>query len=131
MKLGVLGALLLVPTVASAEGRQLYLDAAGQAADLDFVGEARSDGMVMARQVLPAADRPLVGGISDGPSLAVAQSRIIYMNKNGVTLSPGNNDSRTNRSTIASQATTIAAWNVSAANWATTMSCMRDLFSRF
>jgi len=131
MKLGVLGALLLVPAVASAEGRQLYLNAAGEAQDLEFVGEARADGLVMARQVLPASERPIVGDFSDGPNLAVAQSRIIYMNKNGVTLAPGNNDSRTNKSTIVTQTTTFAAWNVTAANWATTMSCMRDLFSRF
>jgi Big-like domain-containing protein len=131
MKRAVLGTLLLVPAVASAESRQLYLNAAGEASNLDFVGEAREDGLVMARQVLPASDQPIVGGVSDGPNLAVAQSRIVYMNKNGVTLAPGNNDSRTNKSTIVTQTTTFAAWNVSAANWSTVMTCMRDLFLRF
>src|SRR5215510_5131678 len=106
MMRAVLGTLLLVPAVAAAEGR-LYLNASGEASDLDFVGEARQDGLVMARQVLPASDRPIVSGVTDGPSLAVAQSRIIYMNKIGVTLSPGNNDSRTNRSTIVNQTTAI------------------------
>ena len=131
MKLGVLGALLLVPAVASADGRQLYLNATGEAGLLDWVGTERGDGLVMARQVLPASDQPTVGGIKDGPNNAVALSRIVYMNKNGVTLSPGNNDARINRSTIVQQATTFAAWNVSAANWSTVMTCMRDLFSRF
>src|SRR5690606_31569114 len=70
-------------------------------------------------------------GVEDGAIAAVAQSRIIYLNKNGVTLSPGNNDARTNRSTIVTQTTAIPAWNVSAANWQATVSCFRDLFARF
>ncbi|HEY5922493.1 MAG TPA: Ig-like domain-containing protein [Kofleriaceae bacterium] len=132
MKLGVLGALLLVPAVASAD-RQLYLNAAGEASELDWVGTERGDGLVMARQVMPASTQVPVSGINDGegPNQAVALSRIVYMNKNGVTLSPGNNDARTNRSTIVTQTTTFAAWNTSAANWSTVMTCMRDLFSRF
>ncbi|HEY5946945.1 MAG TPA: Ig-like domain-containing protein [Kofleriaceae bacterium] len=132
MKLGVLGALsLLIPSVAAADGFSLYLNATGQAADFDFVGDPRGDGLVMARQVLPSSDRPIVSDVSTGPIAAVAQSRIIYMNKNGVTLAPGNNDSRTNKSTIVTQTTTFAAWNVTATNWSTVMSCMRDLFARF
>jgi hypothetical protein len=98
---------------------------------MDFVGADRGDGVIMARQVLPAATSgmpSLEGGVLPA---VLAQSRVIYMNKNGVTLTPGNNDSRTNRSTIASQSTTLAAWNVSAANWQAVMSCTRDLFARF
>jgi hypothetical protein len=132
MKFGFLGALLLVPTVAAADGRQLYLDAAGEAALLDFVGSDRGDGVVMARQVLPASDSPIVHGIGDGgPKSALALSRIVYLNKNGVTLSPGNNDSRTNRSTIVNATTSIPAWNVTAANWTATVTCMRELFAPF
>ncbi len=130
MKLGVLGALLLVPSIAAADGRAQVISASGEAPLFGFVG-ADQGGRVMARQVLPARDGVLVDGMSDGPNLAVAQSRIIYMNKNGVTLSPGNNDARTNRSTIVTQTTTFAAWNVSATNWSSVMSCMKDLFSRF
>ncbi|HEU4615886.1 MAG TPA: Ig-like domain-containing protein, partial [Kofleriaceae bacterium] len=79
-------------------------------------------------QVLPAQNSTptVVNDIK-----AVAQSRIIYLNKNGVTLSPGDNDSRTNKSTIVNQTTSIAAWNVSAANWQSTVDCFRDLFARF
>ncbi|HEX5064000.1 MAG TPA: Ig-like domain-containing protein [Kofleriaceae bacterium] len=131
MKLGVMGAVLLVPSIAAADAR-LFMNAAGEANDLDFVGESRGDGLVMARQVLPAPDQPIVNGLSDGPKQAVlAQSKIIYLNKNGVTLSPGNNDSRTNRSTIVTQTTSIPAWNVTAANWAAVVSCTKDLFARF
>jgi MYXO-CTERM domain-containing protein len=132
MKLGVLGALVLVPSIAAADGpRQTWLDAAGEASVFDFVGESRPDGRVMARQVLPVPDSPVVSGIGTGPSQAVAQSRIIYLNKNGVTLAPGNNDARTNRSTIVTQTTTFAPWNVSATDWQATVSCFRDLFARF
>jgi hypothetical protein len=127
MKLGVMGALLLLPTVAAADGRMYP---SGEAPEYGFVG-ADVGGLVMARQVLPASTQPNVGGVGDGVSNAVALSRIIYMNKNGVTLAPGNNDARTNKSTIVNQTTTFAAWNVSATNWASVMSCMRDLFSRF
>src|SRR5690348_15854563 len=97
MKLGVLG-LLLVPSLAAADAPRLYLNAAGEAKDLDFVGEARSDGRVMARQVLPAPDRLELSSVTTGPVSAVlAQSKVIYLNKNGVTLAPGNNDARTNK----------------------------------
>jgi MYXO-CTERM domain-containing protein len=130
MKLGVLGALLLVPTVAAADVPRQLISPAGEAPEYGFVGADRG-GMIMARQVLPASGSPVVSGMGDGQSTALAQSRIVYMNKNGVTLSPGNNDARTNRSTIVTQTTTFAAWNVSAANWSTVMTCMRDLFSRF
>jgi uncharacterized protein (TIGR03382 family) len=130
MKLGVLGALLLVPAVASADHPRQYIDAAGLAPEFGFVGATRGDGLVMARQVLPADNMLPVGGVSDGAK-ALALSRIVYLNKNGVTLQPGNNDARINRSTIVTQATTIPAWNVSAANWQTTLTCVRDLFARF
>ena len=130
MKLGPFGAFLLLPSVAFA-GQAI--SPAGTAPDYGFVGDTRGDGMVMARQVIPASDNVPLSGINGGgtPSQAVALSRIIYLNKNGVTLAPGDNDSRTNKSTIVSQTTSIPAWNVSAADWQTTVSCFRDLFSRF
>lgn len=131
MKLGVLGAFLLVPAVASAEQPWRAIVPSGTALEYEFVGATRGDGLVMARQVLPAGDLPRDPVVGDGPVKALAQSRIIYLNKNGVTLSPGNNDSRTNRSTIVTQTTAIPAWNVSAANWQSVVSCMRDLFARF
>ena len=122
----VVGALLLGPSLASADIVRRQIEPAGSAPEYGFVGELRTDGRVLARQVLPAS--------TEGGSTAVAalaQSKIVYLNKNGVTLAPGNNDARTNKSTIVTQATTIAPWNVSAANWQTTVTCMRDLFARF
>ncbi|MEO8707098.1 MAG: Ig-like domain-containing protein [Kofleriaceae bacterium] len=89
--------------------------------------EPNQDDLRFARQVVPATPLPTT---SDG-SAALAQSRVIYLNKNGVTLSPGNNDSRTNRSSIAQQQTTIAPWNVSATTWNATVACVRELFQPF
>src|SRR5688572_26714874 len=129
MKLGLLGALVLVPAVASAgEHPRQSIIAPGFAPEFGFVGAERSDGLVMARQVLPASDMPVV---QDATIKTLAQSRIVYLNKNGVTLAPGNNDARTNRSTIVTQTTSIPAWNVSATNWQATLTCMRELFAPF
>ena len=96
--------LVLVPSVAVAEGEltttppQLYGLVAGPptASHITFV-----------RQMLPA----------NGPNTiaALAQSKTIYLNKDGVTLTPGNNDSRTNRSSLVGSTRTVPAWNVSAA----------------
>ena len=112
--------LVLVPSVAVAEGEltttlpQLYGLVAGPptASHITFV-----------RQMLPA----------NGPNTiaALAQSKTIYLNKDGVTLTPGNNDSRTNRSSLVGSTRTVPAWNVSAANWAATLTCMQDMFARW
>jgi len=118
------GALLLAPALADAEVRTLQ-PAGMSAAVGDFVaGPATIDDLKFARQVLP----PTITGEN---TAAVAQSRVIYLNKNGVTLLPGENDARTNRSSIATTQTAIPAWNPSATTWAATVSCMRDLFAPF
>ena len=124
----VTGALLLGPSIAAAEQPARAIKAHGAAATYDFVAtQPNPDDLQFARQVLPPTN-PTNGG---NTTVALAQSRIIYLNKNGVTLTPGNNDARTNRSTIASQATTIAPWNVPVATWNATVACMRDLFAPF
>lgn len=116
-------AVLLAPALAAGEVRAIK--AAGTAAYGEFVATpASADDLRFARQVLPPSDRP------EGTA-ALAQSRVIYLNKNGVTLQPGVNDARTNRSSIATAQTTIPAWAVSATTWSDTVSCMRDLFSAY
>jgi MYXO-CTERM domain-containing protein len=105
----LIGALLLVPSLAFADSR--------------FVVESKPGFNVdFARQVLPSSGKP------EG---AIAQSRIIYLNHTGALLRPGDNDSRTNYSSIVSQQTQIPAWNTSTQTWTDTVSCFRDLFSRF
>jgi MYXO-CTERM domain-containing protein len=103
-----LAALLLLPSLAYADSR--------------FVVEPRPGfDVAFARQVLPAS----------GPSAAVAQSRVIYLNHTGALLRPGGNDSRTNYSSIVDQQVQIPAWSTDAQTWADTVSCFRDLWSRF
>ena len=62
---------------------------------------------------------------------ALAQSKVIYLNHTGITLLPGDDDSRTNRSSIVGAQASVPAWNTSATNWAATVACMTDMFSRF
>ena len=94
---------------------------------------------VSARQLIPEAVAPhrSVADASAGAAAAqasppTAQSRIIYLNRNGATLSPAaTNDSRANRSTIASKSTTVPRWNASAEMWGDTVQCMREIFAPF
>lgn len=123
----LVGALVLLPAVASAEVAVRPLKAPGTAAYGDIVaGTPTINDLQLARQVLPPTGDQTTTGVQ-----ALAQSKVIYLNKNGVTLQPGNNDARTNRSTLASQATTLPAWNVSPTVWTATVSCMKELFAPF
>ncbi len=91
-----------------------------------------NDGVQFARQVLPptAGAGQQLGDVGSLPALA--QSRIIYLNKTGVTLRPGNeNDARNNISTIAASLVNMPAWNPPAQLWTDTVTCMKDMFSRF
>jgi len=119
-------AYLVLPALVDASPRATKVPGAAAIGDI-VAGPATLDDLVFARQVLPPGE-PVV---SEPGAIAIAQSRIIYLNKNGVTLTPGNNDARTNRSTIATQQTAIPAWNASPAVWASTVDCMRELFAPF
>lgn len=113
----VAGALLLASLPARAE--------VAEVADFAIVASEPSiDDLVFARQVLPAS-RPA------GDASAVAASRVVYLNRRGVTLSPGHNDARTNHSTLVKQATTIPPWTVGDTMWTETVACIRELFSPF
>src|SRR5262245_49384478 len=79
-------------------------------------------GITLERKLLPAANTD---------PAAVAQSRIIYLNHNGVTLRPGDDDSRANTSSIISGLSTVPKWNVSDATWQATVACFKDIWSRF
>ena len=68
---------------------------------------------------------------TDVAPAARAQSRTIYLNKNGVTLTPGANDSRMNRSSIIASQVTVPAWNVSSAVWTQTVTCLREMFAPY
>lgn len=128
----VISVLLLGPSIASGdEARLRPIDFPGQAPELGFVGAEREDGLVLARQVLPAQATPPAPHVAGVRDVAAAQSRIIYLNKDGVTLLPGANDSRNNRSSIVTQQTALQGWNVDPATWQETVACMRELFAPF
>lgn len=81
-------------------------------------------GRAFARQILPP--QPKAAGTSD-----LAQSRTIFLNRSGVTLRPGINDSRLQTSSIVEAATSITPWEIDDEMWFETMDCMRDLFAPF
>jgi hypothetical protein len=77
-------------------------------------------------------EAPLGGSPMQLPSVAEhAPPTIIFMNRMGGTYVPGDNDSRTNRSSIPSRTSQVNPWNVSAAGWQEVMDCMTAQFSRF
>jgi MYXO-CTERM domain-containing protein len=109
MRLGVLAAIICSPAIASADYRIV-------------AGAPNIDAQSFARQVIPA---------ESAPSGSVAQSKVIFLNRGGITLTPGDNDARTNKSTLAKQPTQIPAWTTSETTWNATVSCMKELFAPF
>ncbi len=91
-----------------------------------FVAAAQPDarGLRFARQVLP----PRITAISGDPR---ATSRVIYLNRDGALLTPGDNDSRRDQSSIVTEPVLITPWDVDDDTWDETMSCMRDMYARF
>ncbi len=90
---------------------------------LGWIGsEARADGQPRdLMQVIPA--------ITVKPAAATAW--VLYLNKNGGTFTPGNNDSRTNVSSVPQQTSVIAPWNVSATDWQTVVTCIQQEFAAY
>ncbi|MDB4955660.1 MAG: hypothetical protein JWO36_3229 [Myxococcales bacterium] len=132
MKLGttLFGLVLMFPSIASAEIRDVMVD--GDAQPYGFVTDAQpaAGGLMFARQVLPGnPNGPTVSFPSATPALA--QSRIIFLSHNGVTLRPGNNDARTNTSSIVNAQVAIPAWNTTPQVWADTVACFRDIWSKY
>jgi hypothetical protein len=93
----------------------------GTARPLEFVATPRSD-LVFARQVLPAAAATGTGR---------AQSRIIYLNPDGVILYPGKNDSSRDISSVVAEPTLIEAWDTDELTWALTAQCVAEIYAPF
>jgi MYXO-CTERM domain-containing protein len=69
---------------------------------------------------------------SIGPSqVYLGTTTIIYMNKSGATLTPGTNDSRTNRSSVVGQTSAIPAFEGTATEWNNIMTCVRTIFAPY
>ncbi|HEX3762368.1 MAG TPA: MYXO-CTERM sorting domain-containing protein [Kofleriaceae bacterium] len=85
---------------------------------------ARARGYALARQVLPAR--------ATSPAAEQrAQSRVIYLNRDGVLLRPGDNDSTRQISSVVSVPTEIAGWDVDDDTWSDTVACIQDLYAAF
>lgn len=89
-----------------------------------WVWDGGAEGPRFARQVLPAT-------LAATAPAGLAKSRTIYLNRLGAALTPGQNNSQTNTSTIVPRAVHVPGWSPSAADWAATVACMRDVWSRF
>ena len=114
--------LLSLPAIATAETNSSPLEP--YAAPVQgWMSAQRGDGLQTVRQVLPASHGTDV--------LAAGTPLIIYVNRTGVTLTPGDNDSRNNRSTLVDQTTAIPAYQTSDAAWAEIMSCFRKIYEPF
>ena len=86
---------------------------------LGWIGaDASGPGLHDVMQVIPAPTH----------TQAATTAWVLYLNHNGGTFTPGNNDSRTQTSSIPTNTSQIAPWNISAANWAAFVSCLKDEF---
>ena len=112
--------ILAAPAHASHPEQAVRLE--GTARQYEFVASAvNSAGLTYARQVLPAQANASV----------MALSRTIYLNRNGVILRPGDNDSQSDVSSIVQQPTQINGWDTDDDTWAATVGCIQDIYSRF
>jgi len=103
--------------------QQVKVEGTGpQAADRTFVVSAQPStrGHIFARQVLPRSSGALR-----------AASRVIYLNHDGVLLTPGDNDSRQQRSSVVQEPVFITPWEVDDQMWSETVACVRNIYSHF
>jgi hypothetical protein len=104
MRCRLLLVVLLLPAVASARPR---------------VEIAGTGDRVFARQEVAAT------------GVTKAESRTIYLNRNGTFLHPGNNDSRLDASSIVEQPVIIAGWDIDDDTWQETVDCMKEIYAPF
>lgn len=78
-------------------------------------------GLVFARQVLPAQPH----------ATERAQSRVIYLNHNGVLVRPGDNNSAQQVSSIVTEPTLTNGWDVDDDTWSQTVDCVTQLYAPF
>lgn len=100
------------------------------APELSISGTAASalrQGYSLVRQVIPAP-ATAAPGASGSPR---AQSRVIYLNRDGAILRPGNNDSVRQVSSVVAKPTEITGWDVDDDTWSATVGCVADLYSAF
>jgi hypothetical protein len=60
-----------------------------------------------------------------------AQSRTIYLNRDGVVLRPGDNNSSLDTSSVVTAPTEITGWNIDDDTWEETVACMKNMYAPF
>jgi MYXO-CTERM domain-containing protein len=116
---------LLATNPAQASHPQQTLQQDGNAKVREFVATASPTsgrGYRFARQVLTPS-----GAVTDQK----AQSRTIYLNRDGAILFPGDNDSSEDTSSIVTEPVLVPGWDIDDETWDETVACVRDLYSRF
>jgi uncharacterized protein (TIGR03382 family) len=116
--------LTIFAPLAQAAHPQQAVKPEGTASPFEFVATdaaAHPRGYAFARQVLAAQP--------GAPTRA--RSRVLYLNRDGVILRPGNNDSTRQRSSIVAQTAAIAGWGTDDATWADTVACVGELYAAF
>ena len=98
--------LLLLPAVASARPRV-------------ELGDPDHGGRVFARQAIAAT------------GVTKAESRTIYLNRDGALLRPGDNDSTQDISSVVEVPTVIGGWDIDDDTWQETVDCMREIYAPF
>ncbi len=122
----------IAPAHASHPPQKLHTQ--GTAGPRSFVGKSTSQGLIFARQVLPAPPPsfPSGGGaMSSRRGAQLARSRTIYLNRDGALLRPGDNDARLSTSSIVQEPTLLTPWDIDDEMWADTVACMRELYAPF
>ena len=79
-------------------------------------------GYATARQVVAPQTRPRA---------TLAESRIIYLNRDGAVLRPGDNDARLETSSVVQTPTVLTPWEIDDDTWDATVDCVRELYARF
>jgi uncharacterized protein (TIGR03382 family) len=110
------------------------LQTANRARTGDFVAPpVTKSGLTFARQVVPPAppSPPFGGGAASSSVSARAQSRTIFLNRDGAVLLPGDNDARLSTSSIVREPTLLTPWEIDDDTWSETVACVKDLYARF
>ncbi|HWU86082.1 MAG TPA: MYXO-CTERM sorting domain-containing protein [Kofleriaceae bacterium] len=84
--------------------------------------------------MLPAPPSPFPsdgGALSSRRASPRAQSRTIYLNRDGALLRPGDNDARLSTSSIVQEPTLVTPWEIDDDMWADTVACMREIYAPF
>lgn len=101
---------------------------ASPASSDSWVSTSTDDGRVFLRQIVEA---PVASAVETKPASAIARSRTLYLNRGGAMLSPGNNNSQTQTSSIVNKVTQVSGWNATPDQWAATLACMHEIWAPF